>query len=113
MSRQQEAEETFRTHPSVAVREQLLHWFTAPAADAPDRERIPVDLLAESATNESNWSFRPRIIRAMGHAAIHNPPERAALIAALEGLLDDPTVLERDRQVVREVLSEVRRAVGG
>lgn len=111
-SRQQEAEETFRTHPSVAVREELLRWFTAPADQAPDRERIPVELLAESATNESNWTFRPKIIRAMGKAAVDNPPERAALIAALEGLVNDRTVLERDRAIVIEVLDEVRRAVG-
>jgi hypothetical protein len=111
-SRQAEAEERFRTHPDPRVREETLRWFTAPASDAPDRERIPVELLADSATNESSWGLRPKIIRAMGKAAVDNPAERAALTAALEGLLDDPTVLERDRVVVVEVVEEVRRAVG-
>ena len=111
-TRQQEAEETFQTHPSPKVREDLLRWFTAPAAEAPDRERIPVELLTDSAVNESSWALRPKIIRAMGKAAVDNPNDRAALIAALEGLTTDRTVLERDRVIVVEVLDEVRRAVG-
>ncbi|MFN8533550.1 MAG: hypothetical protein U0556_08385 [Dehalococcoidia bacterium] len=111
-NRQQEAEEGFQTNPSVKVREELLRWFTAPAAQAPDRERIPIELLADSAINESNWSFRPKIIRAIGKAAVDNPADRAALVAVLEAMTSDRTVLERDRLVVVEVLDEVRRAVG-
>ncbi|MCS7001828.1 MAG: hypothetical protein NZ518_03165 [Dehalococcoidia bacterium] len=110
---QAENEERFRTDPDWRVREELLAWLIAPPDEAPGRERVPVALLVEQAVNESHWDLRPKIIRGLGVAAINNPGDREALMAALEKLLTDRTVHPNDKAVVQETLVKLQEAIAG
>jgi hypothetical protein len=111
---QAERERLFREHADHNVRLEQFAWFSAAPADASGRESIPLELIYESAVDESAGvgvlvNVRQMILRGLPAIADNNPETRDQVVAMLRQYGEDRRTLDRDRAVAAEVLA----AMGG